>query len=91
MTLKNIILIYVLMKFTNYYNIILLYMEDTLVFVVLNENKQIVQMDFIADECVNYTNVMSLKEYNELFKKQMMTQDNNNLDDDDDINEMDHN
>ena len=91
MTLKNIKLIYVLMKFTNYYNIILLYMEDTLVFVVLNENKQIVQMDFIADECVYYTNVMSLKEYNNLFQKQMMTQDYNNLENDDDINEMDHN
>ena len=35
--------------------------------------------------------MMTVKEYNEMFQKQIMNQDTKNLDNDDDYNEMDHN
>ena len=48
-------------------------------------------MDYIKDDNVEYTQMMTVKEYNEMFQKQIMNQDTNILDDDDDYNEMDHN
>lgn len=63
---------------------------DDLVFVII-ENNKIIQMDYIKDDNVEYTQMMTVKEYNEMFQKQIMNQDTNNLDDDDDYNEMDHN
>lgn len=52
---------------------------------------KIIQMDYIKDDNVEYTQMMTVKEYNEMFQKQIMNQDTNILDDDDDYNEMDHN
>ena len=63
---------------------------DDLVFVII-ENNKIIQMDYIKDDNVEYTQMMTVKEYNEMFQKQIMNQDTNILDDDDDYNEMDHN
>ena len=46
---------------------------DDIVFVVL-ENNKIIQMDHAMQFGINYTTMMTVREYEELFKKQTMNQ-----------------
>ena len=57
---------------------------DDIVFVVL-ENKKIIQMDHAMQFGINYTTMMTVREYKELFKKQTMNQ-KDELENDDENN-----
>ena len=48
-------------------------------------------MDYIKNNNIEYTQMMTAKEYNEFFQKQVMNHDNSKLDDDDCYSEIDHN
>ena len=57
---------------------------DDIVFVVI-ENNKIIQMDHVMQFGIDYTTMMTVREYEELFKKQTMNQ-NEELENDDDNN-----
>ena len=57
---------------------------DDIVFVVI-ENNKIIQMDNVMQFGINYTTMMTVREYEELFKKQTMNQ-NEEFENDDDNN-----
>ena len=46
---------------------------DNIVFVVI-ENNKIIQMDHVMQFGIDYTTMMTVREYEELFKKQTMNQ-----------------
>ena len=57
---------------------------DDIVFVVI-ENNKIIQMDHVMQFGIDYTTMITVREYEELFKKQTMNQ-NEELENDDDNN-----